>query len=104
MRMHAGARLCRSWRPHWDPFARGAMFGLTRDTGVPELVRAALESVAYQTRDLVRAMAADGVAMESLRVDGGMVANDWLLQFLADIINVPVARPAVIETTPESGA
>ena len=85
--------------PHWDPHARGAIFGLTRDSGAAELARATLESVAYQTRDLVRAMAADGVAMESLRVDGGMVANDWLLQFLADVIDVPVERPEVVETT-----
>ncbi|MCP5418853.1 MAG: glycerol kinase GlpK [Chromatiaceae bacterium] len=85
--------------PYWDPHARGAIFGLTRDSGVPELVRATLESVAYQTYDLVRAMAADGIAMDSLRVDGGMVANDWLLQFLADVIDLPVERPQVTETT-----
>ena len=85
--------------PYWDPHARGAIFGLTRDSGVAELVRATLESVAYQTRDLVRAMAADGVKMESLRVDGGMVANDWLLQFLSDVIDMPVERPEVTETT-----
>ena len=85
--------------PYWDPHARGALFGLTRDTGVPELARATLESVAYQTRDLVRAMAADGVELESLRVDGGMVANDWLLQFLSGIIDMNVERPEVIETT-----
>ncbi|MCB1851187.1 MAG: glycerol kinase, partial [Gammaproteobacteria bacterium] len=85
--------------PYWDPHARGAIFGLTRDSGIPELVRATLESVAYQTYDLVRAMAADGIAMDSLRVDGGMVANDWLLQFLADVIDLPVERPQVTETT-----
>jgi glycerol kinase len=85
--------------PYWDPHARGALSGLTRDTGVAEIVRATLESVAYQTRDLIQAMAADGVTLESLRVDGGMVANDWLLQFLADVIDVPVARPQVTETT-----
>jgi len=85
--------------PHWDPHARGAIFGLTRDTGVAELARATLESMAYQTRDLVRAMAADGVEIESLRVDGGMVVNNWLLQFLSDIIDIPVERPEVIETT-----
>jgi len=85
--------------PYWDPHARGAIFGLTRDSGTSELVRATLESVAYQTRDLLQAMAADGVELESLRVDGGMVANDWLLQFLSDVINVPVERPEVIETT-----
>lgn len=85
--------------PYWDPHARGAIFGLTRDSGVAELARATLESVAYQTRDLVRAMAADGVKLNALRVDGGMVANDWLLQFLSDVIEVPVERPAVTETT-----
>ncbi len=85
--------------PHWDPRARGAIFGLTRDTGVAELARATLESMAYQTRDLVQAMAADGVEIESLRVDGGMVANNWLMQFLSDIIDIPVERPEVIETT-----
>ena len=85
--------------PYWDPHARGALFGLTRDTGVAELVRATLESVAYQTRDLVQAMTADGAALETLRVDGGMVANNWLLQFLSDIIDIAVERPQVTETT-----
>ncbi|MBA1146344.1 glycerol kinase GlpK [Ectothiorhodospiraceae bacterium WFHF3C12] len=86
--------------PHWDPEARGALFGLTRDTGPAELARAALESVCYQTHDLVVAMAADaGHAPETLRVDGGMVVNDWLLQKLADIADVAVERPTVIETT-----
>ena len=66
--------------PHWDPDARGAIFGLTRDTGPAHLARATLESVCYQTRDLLEAMAADGVAPTRLRVDGGMVQNDWLLQ------------------------
>jgi len=85
--------------PYWDPHARGAIFGLTRDTGVAELVRATLEAVAYQTRDLLQAMAADGAKLEALRVDGGMVANDWLLQFLSDIIDIAVERPQVTETT-----
>ena len=85
--------------PHWDPHARGAIFGITRDTGVAELARATLESMAYQTRDLVQAMSADGAEMESLRVDGGMVANNWLMQFLSDIIDIPVERPQVTETT-----
>ncbi len=86
--------------PHWDPHARGALYGLTRDTGVAELARAALESVCYQTRDLLEAMAADrGQAPATLRVDGGMVANEWLVQFLADVTGIPVERPAVIETT-----
>ncbi|MCF6179238.1 MAG: glycerol kinase GlpK [Geopsychrobacter sp.] len=86
--------------PHWDPYARGALFGLTRDTGIAEIVRATLESVAYQTYDLMAAMQADSNIGElSLRVDGGMVANNWFLQFLADVLDVPVERPRVIETT-----
>lgn len=86
--------------PYWDPDARGGLFGLTRDTGIAHLVRAALESVAYQTRDLTEAMAADaGHPPAALRVDGGMVGNDWLMQFLADMLGVAVERPAVTETT-----
>ncbi len=86
--------------PYWDPLARGAIFGLTRDTGVAHIVRAALESVCYQTRDLLAAMAHDSATNPSaLRVDGGMTANDWLLQCLADIADTPVDRPRVIETT-----
>lgn len=85
--------------PWWDPQARGAIFGLTRDTGLAHIVRAALESVAYQTRDLLDAMAADGVRPSELRVDGGMVVNDWLTQFLADALQMPVLRPRVTETT-----
>ena len=87
--------------PHWDPHARGAMFGLTRDTGVADLVRATLESVCYQTHDLVGAMIddSDGVRPSALRVDGGMVNNDWLMQTLADIIDVRVDRPVITETT-----
>jgi len=85
--------------PHWDPEARGAVFGLTRDAGIAELCRAALEAVCYQTRDLFAAMAEDGVKPTELRVDGGMVANDWLMQFLADILDLPVDRPVVTETT-----
>jgi glycerol kinase len=85
--------------PHWDPDARGAVFGITRDTGAAELARAALESVAYQTRDLLDAMAADGVAPGGLRVDGGMIGNDWLMQFLADVLDRPLERPRVAETT-----
>ena len=86
--------------PYWDPHARGAIFGLTRSSGPAELARAALEAVCYQTRDLLRAMEADGAAaLETLRVDGGMVANDWLLQRLADTLGVPVERPVVAETT-----
>ena len=86
--------------PHWHPHARGAVFGLTRDAGVAHFARATLEAVCYQTYDLIQAMVADsGVAIASLRVDGGMVANNWLLQFLCDILDCPVARPQVLETT-----
>jgi glycerol kinase len=85
--------------PHWDPDARGAIFGLARDTGRAEIVRAALESACYQTRDLVEAMRGDGGGERLLRVDGGMVRNDWMLQFLADILGAPVERPRVAETT-----
>ena len=86
--------------PHWDPHARGAIFGLTRDTGRAEFIRAALESVCYQTADLIGAMQEDGhTEPTALRVDGGMVANNWMLQFLADIINAPVERPTTTETT-----
>ncbi len=85
--------------PHWDPDARGAIFGLTRATGPAEIVRATLESVCYQTADLFDAMAQDGVTPSSLRVDGGMVANNWLCQFLSDVLNLTVDRPEVMETT-----
>ena len=86
--------------PHWDPDARGAIFGLTRDSGPAHLARAALESVCLQTRDLLAAMEADcGAAIDRLRVDGGMVENAWLLQALADIVDVTVERPRIVETT-----
>lgn len=85
--------------PYWDPDARGAIFGLTRDTGPAEFARAALESVCYQTGDLFRAMADDGINPTELRVDGGMVANDWVTQYLSDILDIPVVRPVVTETT-----
>jgi len=86
--------------PYWDPDARGAIFGLTRNTGVPELTRAALEAVCYQTHDLVVAMAADAnTPVRELRVDGGMVPNNWLLQRLADLVGVSVERPRDTETT-----
>ncbi|NKB59431.1 MAG: glycerol kinase GlpK [Alphaproteobacteria bacterium] len=86
--------------PYWDPEARGAIYGLTRDTGREELARATLESVCYQTRDLFEAMAADGaVSPEALRVDGGMIGNDWAMQFLADILDLAVERPMTAETT-----
>ena len=86
--------------PYWDPGARGAIFGLTRDVGRREIARAALEAVCYQTQDLMEAMAADGAPKPTaLRVDGGMTKNDWLMQFLADILDLPVERPVVTETT-----
>ncbi len=86
--------------PYWDAQARGAIFGITRDTGVAELVRAALDSVCYQTHDLVTAMTADsGVQPHELRVDGGMVENAWLLQELSDVLSLTVERPAISETT-----
>jgi glycerol kinase len=87
--------------PHWDAGARGAIFGLTRGTTRKELARAALESVGYQTRELIEAMRADwpGAAQTVLRVDGGMTASDWTMQFLADILDAPVDRPRIMETT-----
>jgi glycerol kinase len=85
--------------PYWDPEARGAIFGLSRDTGIKEIVTAGLQSVCYQTRDLLEAMAQDGVSPSSLRVDGGMVVNDWLMQFLADTLGITIERPQVTETT-----
>ena len=85
--------------PYWDPHARGAILGLTRDAGIEDIVTAGLQSVCYQTKDLVRAIQNDGAPLEELRVDGGMVVNDWLMQFLADILNVAVDRPAITETT-----
>ena len=86
--------------PHWDPDARGAVLGLTRDTSRDHLVRAALESVCYQTKDLIDAMKKDSkVDNQVVRVDGGMVANDWLMQFLSDILSVKIERPKIIETT-----
>ena len=85
--------------PHWDARARGGIFGLTRDTTAADLVRAALESVCYQTLDLLQAMGGDAGEPAALRVDGGMAANNWLMQFLADVLQLPVERPRVIETT-----
>jgi glycerol kinase len=86
--------------PYWDAHARGALLGLTRASGRAELVRAALDAVCYQTRDLLEAMTADGAATPgTLRVDGGMVANEWLLQRLADLVGCAVERPEVAETT-----
>lgn len=86
--------------PWWDPHARGALLGLTRDTGIAEVVTAGLESVCYQSLDLLEAMMADGAAKPTaLRVDGGMVVNNWLTQALADTLGVEVDRPVVTETT-----
>ncbi|EYD73407.1 glycerol kinase GlpK [Limimaricola hongkongensis] len=88
--------------PYWDAECRGAVFGLTRNTGPREMARAALESVGYQTRDLLEAMRADwqdASERATLRVDGGMSASDWTMQFLADITDAPVDRPEITETT-----
>ena len=85
--------------PYWDPEARGAILGLTRGSGREQIVTATLQSVALQTRDLIDAMADDGISPSVIRVDGGMVANDWLLQFLADILDVSVERPVNVEST-----
>lgn len=85
--------------PYWDPDARGAIVGLSRGSGRDQIVTATLQAVAYQTRDLVDAMTDDGISPSVIRVDGGMVANDWFLQFLADILDVRVERPANVEST-----
>jgi glycerol kinase len=85
--------------PHWNPEARGAIFGLTRASGPNEFIRAAVESVCYQTYDLLAAMNADGAPAKALRVDGGMVANDWMCNFLTGTLDLPVQRPAIMETT-----
>ena len=85
--------------PHWKPHVRGTITGLTLDSSRAQIVTATLASVAYQTAELLAAMAKDGAALKQLGVDGGMVVNDWLCQFLADILNVKVERPVIIETT-----
>jgi glycerol kinase len=86
--------------PHWDPNARALLCGLTLDTSAAHLARAALEAVAYQTLDLTEAMQRDGAQPPAtMRIDGGMAANDWLCQFLADILQAPVERPEELETT-----
>jgi glycerol kinase len=86
--------------PYWDPYARGVIVGLTRDTRLGHVARAALESMAYQTRDVLDAMQKDsGVTLGQLKVDGGAAVNDGLLQFQADVLGVPVRRPAIAETT-----
>jgi glycerol kinase len=86
--------------PYWDARARGALVGLTRGTGREHVIRAALESIAYQTRDVVECLVRDsGLALESLRVDGGACRNDFLMQFQADVLGVPVRRPELLEVT-----
>ncbi|MBI4542716.1 MAG: glycerol kinase GlpK [Gemmatimonadetes bacterium] len=86
--------------PHWDADARGAMFGLTRGAGRAHLARAALEAMAFSTKEVLDAMTADaGLALADLRVDGGAAANDWLMQFQADVLGVPVRRPDLVEST-----
>ena len=85
--------------PYWDPNARGAIFGLTRDSGIGDIVTATLQSVCFQTQDLLSAMRQDGALPTILRVDGGMVQNSWVTQHLADILQLPVDRPECIETT-----
>jgi glycerol kinase len=86
--------------PYWDPYARGTLVGLTRGTDRRHIVRAALEAICYQSRDLLEAMAADsGIDLHTLRADGGAAANDLLMQLQADLLGVPVQRPAVLETT-----
>lgn len=85
--------------PYWAPDARGAVFGMTRNTGRDQVIRATVESVVYQTYDLFDAMSKDGVAPKALRVDGGMTANSWMCGYLADILDMPVLRPKVLETT-----
>jgi len=85
--------------PYWDANARGAIVGLNRDSGINEIVTATLQSVCYQTRDLMKAMTEDGARPTVLRVDGGMVVNNWVAQHLADIVRIPVDRPAITETT-----
>ena len=85
--------------PHWDANARGVLTGITRDTGPKEIVRATIEAVAYQTYDLFEAMKHDGLRPKIVKVDGGMVMNNWFSQFLSDIVNVKVLRPKVQETT-----
>lgn len=85
--------------PYWDPDARGAILGLSRDSGKAEIVTATLQAVAYQTRDLIDAMSEDGIQPSVIRVDGGMVSNEWFLEFLAGILDLPVERPKNVEST-----
>lgn len=91
--------------PYWDMYARGAIFGLTRDTGKDHIIKATLESLAYQSKDILTAMEEDaGLKLSALKVDGGACANNILMQFQADILNTPVERPEVIESTAQGAA
>src|SRR5207248_10331360 len=91
--------------PYWDMDARGAIVGLTRGAGRRQIVRATLESLAYQSRDVIDVMNRDsGMAIRELRVDGGGAANDFLMQFQADLLGAPVDRPAMVETTAAGAA
>jgi len=91
--------------PYWDMYARGAILGMTRGTGINHIIRATLESLAYQTRDVLHSMETDsGIALSELKVDGGACANNFLMQFQADILGVPVIRPKIIETTARGSA
>jgi glycerol kinase len=91
--------------PYWDMYARGAIFGLTRDTSQNDITKATLKSLAFQTKDVLEAMEKDsGIELKSLKVDGGAVSNSYLMQFQADILNVPVERPAVVESTAQGAA
>ena len=85
--------------PYWDAHARGALYGLTRDTGPAEITAATLEAVAHQTADLIDAMRKDGARIDGLRIDGGMVGNDWFCRTLCDLTGLPAERPVVQETT-----
>jgi len=86
--------------PHWDPYARGILAGITRGTRAAHIARAALEGIAYQVMDVLKAMEADaGIRLKELRVDGGACSNNLLMQFQSDILGVPVVRPNVSETT-----
>ncbi|MFO0267336.1 MAG: FGGY family carbohydrate kinase, partial [Cyclobacteriaceae bacterium] len=91
--------------PYWDMYARGAIFGLTLDTGKDHIIKATLESLAYQSKDILTAMEEDaGLKLSALKVDGGACANNILMQFQADILNTPVERPEVIESTAQGAA
>ena len=91
--------------PYWDMYARGAIFGLSRDTGKEHIIKATLDSLAFQTRDILQAMQKDaGLKLKELKVDGGAAANNYLMQFQADILGVGVERPEVIESTAQGAA